>query len=81
MSETPAGLNGDGPDAAEPGSPGAAALGATERRRQLASRYAGEWVAVSQDWSHLYAHGASYLAGCAGATARGARNALIARLA
>lgn len=50
------------------------------RRAQLAASFSGEWVAVSRDWSRLYAHGASYLAVCAGAAAQGARDPLIARL-
>jgi hypothetical protein len=50
------------------------------RRQQLAASFSGEWVAVSRDWSRLYAHGESYLAVCAGAAAQGARDPLIARL-
>jgi hypothetical protein len=55
------------------------ALAASARREKLSASYGGEWVAVSRDWSRLYAHGASYLAVCAGAVAQGARNPLIAR--
>jgi hypothetical protein len=59
---------------------GGDAIVASERRQKLAASYSGEWVAVSRDWSRLYAHGASYLAVCAGAAAAGVRHPLIARL-
>jgi hypothetical protein len=52
----------------------------SERREKLAQSFPGEWVAVSSDWSRVYAHGSSYLAVCADARSAGADDPLVTRL-
>ncbi len=53
---------------------------ASARRQQLLQAYRGEWVAVSDDWNHVYAHGPSYLDVCENARAAGAVDPLLTRL-
>jgi hypothetical protein len=70
--------------------PGAAAAGtdawleharsASARRQRLLETYPGEWVAVSDDWKQVYAHGPSYLAVCDTARAQGAVDPLLTKL-
>jgi hypothetical protein len=50
------------------------------RRQNLLEAYPGEWVAVSDDWERVYAHGPSYLGVCESARAAGAVDPLLTRL-
>jgi len=56
------------------------ALEASARRQSLLRTHPGEWVAVSDDWQTVYAHGASYLAVCETARRAGAVDPLLTRL-
>jgi hypothetical protein len=56
------------------------ALTRSQRRESLALRYPNEWIAVSSDWSQIYAHGSSYLAVCEGARSAGASDPIVSRL-
>ena len=56
------------------------AIQASARRQQLLETYRGEWVAVSDDWNEVYAHGPSYLDVCETARAAGAVDPLLTRL-
>jgi len=50
------------------------------RRQNLLATYPGEWVAVSDDWQRVYAHGPSYLGVCEIARQAGAVDPLLTRL-
>jgi hypothetical protein len=50
------------------------------RRQSLLATYPGEWVAVSDDWQRVYAHGPSYLGVCESARRAGAVDPLLTRL-
>ncbi len=56
------------------------ARGVSARRQELLAAYPGEWVAVSDDFQRVYAHGASYLGVCESARAAGATDPLLTRL-
>lgn len=53
---------------------------ASARRQRLLDAYRGQWVAVSDDWAQVYAHGPSYLDVCQSAAAAGAIDPLLTRL-
>ena len=53
---------------------------ASARRQKLLEAFPGEWVAVSDDWERVYAHGASYLGVCEQARVAGAVDPLLTRL-
>jgi hypothetical protein len=56
------------------------ARGASARRQELLASFPGEWVAVSDDFQRVYAHGQSYLDVCESARATGAVDPLLTRL-
>ncbi len=56
------------------------ALEVSERRQRLLESMPGQWVAVSDDWLRVYAHGTSYLEVCERATQAGATDPLLTRL-
>lgn len=56
------------------------ARGVSARRQALLEQHPGEWVAVSDDFQHVYAHGPSYLGVCESARAAGAVDPLLTRL-
>jgi hypothetical protein len=56
------------------------ALDTSARRQSLLSTHRGEWVAVSDDWQTVYAHGPSYLSVCETARQAGAVDPLLTRL-
>ena len=51
-----------------------------DRRRELLERFDGEWLAVSDDWLRVYAHGSSYLEVFESALQAGAKDPIITRL-
>ena len=53
---------------------------ASARRQRLLETYRGQWVAVSDDWANVYAHGPSYAAVCETARTAGVVDPLLTRL-
>jgi hypothetical protein len=56
------------------------ARGVSARRQELLAVFPGEWVAVSDDFQQVFAHGPSYLGVCERAHAAGAVDPLLTRL-
>ena len=53
---------------------------ASARRQRLLEEFRGQWVAVSDDWAQVYAHGPTYTDVCETARAAGAADPLLTRL-
>jgi hypothetical protein len=56
------------------------AHGVSRRRQELLAAFPGEWVAVSDDFQQVYAHGPSYLDVCERARVAGVVDPLLTRL-
>jgi hypothetical protein len=55
-------------------------LESSQRRQSLFEAFKGQWVAVSDDWAEVFAHGLSYLEVCESARRAGAVDPLLTRL-